>query len=105
VASNPGGLSQGMATVPKYLPAVKSLSGFMREADPPAGLGESRRCGGRNRHVHPTTRRDAGPSILGKTCRDNVGKGHHPAGAGSNLHGPADRGQGLKAAEECWSGA
>ena len=33
-------------------------------------------------------RRDLDPSILGKTCRDNVGNGHLPAGAGSNLQRP-----------------
>ena len=40
--------------------------------------------------MHPTTRRDQGPSILGKICRDNVGKDHFPAGAGSNLQRPLD---------------
>jgi len=34
------------------------------------------------------TRRDQDPGILGQTCRDNVGKDHLPAGAGSNLHRP-----------------
>ena len=33
-------------------------------------------------------RRDLGPSLLGKTGRDNVGNGHLPAGAGSNLQRP-----------------
>ena len=40
--------------------------------------------------MHPTPRRDLDPSILGKTCRDNVGKDPFPAGAGSNLQRPLD---------------
>ena len=70
--------------------AVQSLSGSMREADLSEGLGEGRRRQGRNRHVHLTPRRDHGPGILGQTCRDNVGKDHFPAGAGSNLQRPLD---------------
>ena len=105
MANKPGGLNVRNGDDLEIPAAVKSFSGSMREADPPAGLGEGRRRGGRNRQVHPTTRRDTGPSILGKTCRDNVGKGHHPAGAGSNLQRPADRGQGLKAAGGFWSDA
>jgi hypothetical protein len=31
-----------------------------------------------------------GSSILGKTCRDNVGKNQFPAGARSNLPGPLE---------------
>ncbi len=65
--------------------AAKSLSGSTREADLLEGRREGRRHQGRNRHMHLTTRRDHGPGILGQTCRDNVGKDHLPAGAGSNL--------------------
>jgi hypothetical protein len=36
----------------------------------------------------PTIRRGRGPGIQGQTRRDNVGKGHLPAGAGSNLQRP-----------------
>jgi hypothetical protein len=54
--------------------------------------GEGRCAGGRNGQVHSCGRRDTGPSIQGKTRGDNVGNGHHPAGAGSNLQRPADRG-------------
>jgi hypothetical protein len=68
--------------------AVQSLSGSMRVADLLEGRREGRCCWGRNRHAHPTPRRDHGPSILGQTCRDNVGKDHRPAGAGSNLQRP-----------------
>ena len=69
---------------------TKSLCGAIREADPWAGFGEGRRCRGSNRQMHPTTRRDQGSSILGKTCRDNVGKNRFPAGARSNLQGPPE---------------
>ena len=40
--------------------------------------------------MHPTTRRDHGSSILGQTCRDNVGKSPFPAGARSNLPRPLE---------------
>jgi hypothetical protein len=36
------------------------------------------------------TRTLQGHGLLGQTCRENVGKGHLPAGAGSNLHRPLD---------------
>src|SRR5215470_11202548 len=58
VASKPGGLnvrnSDDLET-----PAARSLfAGRFGEADPWAGLGEGRRCRGRNRQTHPATRRD-----------------------------------------------
>jgi hypothetical protein len=68
--------------------AVQSLSGSTRVADLLEGRREGRCCWGSNRHAHSTPRRDHGPSILGQTCRDNVGKDHRPAGAGSNLQRP-----------------
>ncbi len=61
-------------------------------ADLPAGGGEGRCREGRNGRVHLTGRRGIGPSIQGRTRRDNVGKGHLPAGADSNLQRPAKRG-------------
>ena len=39
-----------------------------------------------------TTRRGRGPGIQGKICRDNVGKGHLPAGIGDNLQRLTDQG-------------
>ena len=90
MANKPGGLNVRNGDDLETPAAVKSLSGPLREADLLAGLGEGRRRRGRNRQVHPTTRRDLGPGILGKTCRDNVGKGQLPAGAGSNLQRPLD---------------
>ena len=92
VANKPGGLNVRSGDDLETPAALKSPSGTMREADPLAGLGEGRRRGGRNRQKHPATRRDLDPSILGKTCRDNVGKDHLPAGAGSNLQRPLDIG-------------
>ena len=90
MANKPGGLNVRNGDDLETPSAVQSLSGSMREADLSEGLGEGRRRQGRNRHVHLTTRRDHGPGILGKTCRDNVGKDHLPAGAGSNLQRPLD---------------
>jgi hypothetical protein len=88
VANKPGGLNGRNGDDLETPAAVKSLSGSLREADPSAGFGEGRRRRGRNRHMRLTTRRDHGPGILGQTCRDNVGKDHRPAGAGSNLQRP-----------------
>ena len=90
MANKPGGLNVRNGDDLETPAALKSPSGTMREADPLAGLGEGRRRGGRNRQKHPATRRDLDPSILGKTCRDNVGNDHLPAGAGSNLQRPLD---------------
>ena len=98
VANKPGGLNVRNGDDLKTSPAVQSLSGSLREADPWGGFGEGRRRRGRNRQVHLTTRRDHGPGILGKTCRDNVGKDHPPAGAGSNLQRPL----GISAGTKSW---
>ncbi len=38
------------------------------------------------------SQRDTGPSIQGKTRRDNVGKDHLPAGIGNNLQRPIGEG-------------
>jgi len=43
---------------------------------------------GRNERAHHGNRRGRGPSAWGKIRRDNVGKDHLPAGAGSNLQRP-----------------
>jgi len=88
VANKPGGLNVRNGDDLETPSAVQSLSGSTRVADLLEGRREGRCCWGRNRHVHSTPRRDHGPSILGQTCRDNVGKGHRPAGAGSNLQRP-----------------
>ena len=42
------------------------------------------------------THRGKGPGMLRRIRGDNVGKGHLPAGAGSNLQGPIERGQGRR---------
>src|SRR6266849_5203770 len=88
VANKPGGLNVRYGDDLETPSAMQSLSGSTREADLLEGRREGRRRRGRNRHTHLTTRRDHGPGILGQTCRDNVGKGHRPAGAGSNLQRP-----------------
>jgi hypothetical protein len=49
---------------------------------------EGRRHKGRNGQVHLVRHRSADPGIEGRTRRDNVGKDHLPAGAGSNLQRP-----------------
>ncbi len=59
---------------------------------PTVGGGEGRCRTGRNGQVHRSGCRGMGPGIQGKVRRDNVGKDHLPAGAGSNLQGPAERG-------------
>ena len=81
-----------MSVISKRPPALKSLSGALREADLFLPLGEGRRRSGRTGQVHRATRRDRGSSTQGKTRRDNAGKGHLPAGAGSNQQRPAVRG-------------
>lgn len=48
--------------------------------------------------------RERSPGIRRELRRDNVGKGRLPAGAGSNLHGPANEGR-PKEAGGIWSGA
>ena len=45
---------------------------------------------GRNGCMHHVKHRDAGPSILEKIRRDNVGKVHLPAGTDNNLQRPAE---------------
>jgi len=57
-------------------------------ADPQVPGGEGRRHKGSNGHMHLVGHRDAVPGIKGRTRRDNVGKDHLPAGAGSNLQRP-----------------
>jgi len=44
---------------------------------------------GRNRREHHRRHRGTGAFIQRKLCRDNVGRNHLPAGADSNLQGPA----------------
>jgi hypothetical protein len=48
--------------------------------------------------------RDRGPGTYGKTCGDNVGKDHLPAGAGDNLQRPVVIVD-TKTAGGIWSGA
>ena len=49
---------------------------------------EGRRHKGRNGYKHLVRHRSTDPGIEGRTRRDNVGKDHLPAGAGSNLQRP-----------------
>ena len=72
--------------------AVQSLSGSMREADLSEGLGEGRRRQGRNRHMHLTTRRDHGPSILRQTCRVTSGRTITQQGLAATCKDPAFKG-------------
>jgi hypothetical protein len=58
--------------------------GFV-SADPQVPGGEGRCHKGSNGPMHLVRHRSSDPGIEGKTRRDNVGKDHLPAGAGSNL--------------------
>src|SRR5712692_2771881 len=64
---------------------LKSLFGVLRESRPSMRWGKAVVTWGRNGYVHPGAHRGKGPSIQRKTCGDNVGRDHLPAGAGSNL--------------------
>jgi hypothetical protein len=93
VASKPGGLNVRNDDAREMGTCMKSFEAeLLLVADPLAELGEGRSREGRNGHVHLSDHRGTGPSIQGKIRRDNVGKGHLPAGAGSNLQRPAKRG-------------
>ena len=67
---------------------MKSLGGTLWHADLLTPLGEGRCCEGRTGQEHLTGHRGTDPGIQGKTRRDNVGKGHLPAGTGDNLQRP-----------------
>ena len=56
---------------------------------------------GRNEHWHHVEGRGKGPGTWGKTCGDNVGKGHLPAGTGDNLQRPIDQGRDRRRWEGC----
>ena len=90
-ASKTGGLNIRNDNDLERQARLKSLSGYCG-ADPPGGGGEGRCRRGRNGYEHLASHRGTGPGIRGRTRRDNVGKGHLPAGAGSNLQRPAARG-------------
>ena len=77
-----------MKTVPKYWATRSCFKWSIVPADPWVPGGEGRRHKGRNGHMHLVGHRDTVPDIEGRTRRDNVGKNHLPAGAGSNLQRP-----------------
>ncbi len=75
-------------TAPKYVPTRSCFKWNLVSADPLVPVGEGRCRKGRNGRGHLVRHRSADPGIEGKTRRDNVGKDHLPAGAGSNLQRP-----------------
>ena len=81
-----------MTVTPKSGPARSCFERSFAVADPQSGGGEGRRQTGRNGQVHRLGCRGTGPGIRGRVRTTNVGKGRHPAGADSNLQGPAARG-------------
>ncbi len=86
---------QQMAAVAKSPSALKSLSGYLRDADlSPRREGRCR--WGSNGQAHSADRRDRGPGIQGRIHGDNVGKDRLAAGTGDNLRRPTRRGQGRR---------
>jgi len=90
VASKAGGLnvrnSDDLET-----PAARSLfAGRFGESRPKRGLGKADEVGEETGISTLPPDGIKGSSILGKTCRDNVGKNQLPAGVRSNLQGPRE---------------
>src|SRR5215831_21604 len=74
-----------MAATSKIPSAVKSLERNFTVRRPIALMGKADAAGEVTGKSNLQTVVVGGPGILGKTRRDNVGKGLLPAGAGSNL--------------------
>ena len=68
---------QQMTAAAKILPALKSLSGMKWSSRPAGTLGKAD-VAGEETEAHPVSHRGRGPSIRGKVCRDNAGKGLGP---------------------------
>jgi len=77
-----------MKTAPKSDATRSCFEWNIVFADLQAEGREGRRHKGRNGQEHLVRHRSTDPGIEGKTRRDNVGKDHLPAGAGSNLQRP-----------------
>jgi hypothetical protein len=82
---------KGMPAAPKKVSRTEVAVRVNCGEPTPSNRGEGRSPLGRNGQRHRGRRRGMGPSIQGKTCRDNVGKGQHPAGTGDNLQRPTRR--------------
>ena len=74
-----------MTTAPKSHSTLKSLCGYLWEADPFVSQGEGRRRVGKQRVNAPTEPPVYGSKHPVNVLRDNVGKGHCPAGTDNNL--------------------
>jgi len=81
-----------MTTTPKSGSTRSCFQSVIAGADLRSKGREDRCRAGRNGHMHRSGRRGMGPGIQRRVRRDNVGKGHLPAGAGGNLRRPAVRG-------------
>jgi len=77
-----------MTTAPKYGTTRSCFEWAFAGADLQAAGREGQCRKGRNGQEHLASCRGTGPSIQGRTRRDNVGKGHLPAGTGNNLQRP-----------------
>ena len=74
-----------MKTAPKSRTTRSCFKWSIVSADLQEGGREGRSHEGRNGQEHLVGHRSADPGIERKTGRDNVGKGHLPAGTGNNL--------------------
>src|SRR5215470_20298529 len=68
-------------------PSLGGTSRMMREYHVRICEGLGVKLPGSTRKAHSVSHRGRGPSIRGKICRDNAGKGLDSAGAHSNLQG------------------
>ncbi len=75
---------QELSAAPKTNACMKSFCRIIRHVPTHLGFGEGRCLVGRNEHVHHEDSRGKGPSIRGKICGENAGKGLVPVGAHSN---------------------
>lgn len=68
-----------MITAPKIGTTRSCFKWSLVTADLQASGREGRRCKGRNGQVHLAGHRGTDPDIMGRTRRDNVGKGQIPS--------------------------
>jgi hypothetical protein len=86
VVSKPGGLNIKEWLQPRNCaPVVKSLYGGGGKADLVFAWGRPMFLWEVTGACTIEAHRGRGPGTQGRTCRDNVGKDHLPAGAGGNL--------------------
>jgi hypothetical protein len=79
-----------MATISKHPPHEVSLRGDSGKPTHGRDLGKADGVGEVTGRCTLPPDGINGSSILGKTCRDNVGKNRFPAGVRSNLQGPRE---------------